>query len=85
MSFLLMDSLFLETKTTRPMTVRVEDIYNIRQTSDEFVDGAPKPVFRVTFTDGSHFKFVGRVRDITKELKKHSYVIDGTYKMRQCP
>jgi hypothetical protein len=67
------------------MTVRVEDIYNIRQTSDEFVDGAPKPVFRVTFTDGSHFKFVGRVRDITKELKKHSYVIDGTYKMRQCP
>jgi hypothetical protein len=75
-----MDSLSLETKTTRPMIVRVEDIYNIRQTYDEFVDGAPKPVFVVTFTDGSYFRFIGRVRDITKELSKHRHVIDGTYK-----
>ena len=80
MSFLIMDSLSLETKTTRPMTVRLDDIYNIRQTLDEFVDGTPKPVFRVTFTDGSHFKFVGRVLDITRAIKKHRHVIDGTYK-----
>lgn len=84
MSFLLMDSLPLHTGiipiTAIPVLVGVDDIYTIRQTSDEFVDGAPKPVFIVTFKDGERMRCIGRVRDFASKLNKHRHVIDGIYK-----